>query len=506
MSRPGFVLEADASTPPLMTMSGSQLKLERIGVGTKVVYPADAVASTGSVGLIESALSAPIGGDALASRLQADTTLTIVVEDCDWPLPRPEFDIRRALVESVLETAARVGVDDVQIVIANGLKQRWSATQVTTVLGDRVASSFLPDGLVTSHDVTGDDLVTLGEIDGHAVRFNKRVAESDLVVVVGVRADYTTGCPLVTGLSDVSTINRLRGVHRDEAFADQVGELTKSALSVFSLVAVLGQPLLGRNLRFVGKREWEWSLAYRLALVTARQVVAALPRQGARFLHGNPLADYAVVDVLGGDHGEVLKHSRQVWQAANAVEVNGQADVLVASVWGASVDEGDPIGSPLSAAHHALVRQAGTHMGKPYTREGGVLIAFHPLVHRFANRRHSAAADFYAKVLSETIDPAEIAEGHEPAAIADEWYLDLYRKQFAHHPLRVFHEWYATADAARHFSNVIWVGGDRRTAAVLGHRAATTFADALEIASNAVGQAPEITYLRGPGLALGDVR
>ncbi|HSO69395.1 MAG TPA: hypothetical protein VLQ67_07110, partial [Arachnia sp.] len=53
---------------------------------------------------------------------------------------------------------------------------------------------------------------------------------------------------------------------------------------------------------------------------------------------------------------------------------------------------------------------------------------------------------------------------------------------------------------------VIWVGGDRRSAAILGHRSATTYADALEIASNTVGRAPSITVLRGPGLALGDVR
>lgn len=506
MSRPGFVLEVDSSTPPLMTMSGSQLRLERFGAGTKVVYPADAVPSSDSVALIESALASPIGAEPLAGQLTPSTKLTIVVIDCDGPLPRTQFDVRRALVEHVLETAARVGVDDVQIVIANGLKQRWSPAQVTRVLGDRVASSFLPDGLVASHDVTSDDLVDLGEVDGTTVRFNRRVTESDLVVSIGSRSDYTSVCPFVTGLTDVATANRIGGVAADRDFAGRAQQLVNEQVPVFSLVAVLGQPLLARNLRFVGKREWEWNLADRLALVTARQVVAALPRQGARMLHGNPLADYAVVDVLGGSLGDVFRDSRMVWQAANAVEVKGQADVLVTPVWGASVDEGDPIGSPLSAANYALAQQAGSHLGAPYVRDGGALIAFHPLRPRFANRRQSAAADFFAKVLSETIDPVEIAARFEDAAINDQWYLDLYRKDFAHHPLRTYHEWYATARAAQQFSEVIWVGGDRKTAALLGHRAATTYADALEIASNTVGAHPAITYLRGPGLTLGDVR
>lgn len=134
------------------------------------------------------------------------------------------------------------------------------------------------------------------------------------------------------------------------------------------------------------------------------------------------------------------------------------------------------------------------------------MIGFHPLPNKFSNRRQSAAADFFAKVLPASTDPAEIAAQFEPSALADEWYLDLYRKQFAHHPLRVFHQWYRTAEATKGLDDVIWVGADRRSASLLGHRAASTYADALEIASDAVGKHPAITFLRGPGLALGDVR
>ena len=506
MSRPGFVLEVDDKTPSLLTMAGADLRLQRLGLGTKVVYPADAVPSTDPVGLVDAALAAPIGAEPLATQLKPETRLTIVVVDSDLPLPRPEFEVRRTLVERVLETAARAGVDDVELVIATGLKQRWNAGQVTEILGDRVATSFLPDGLVSSHDVTDSGLVTIGEVDGAPVKFNRRVASSDLVVVVSARADAGEQCPFAAGLADVETLNRLSGVGHTDEYRAAVERLVREKIPTFAVVAVLGQPLLGRSLRFASRREWEWNLADKLSLASARQIVAALPRQGAQILHGNPRADYAVVDVLGGDYPRVLADSRLVWRAANAVEAKGRAEVLVTSVWGASFDEGDPVGSPLGAAHHALVTRAGAHLGTPFTRPGGALIAFHPLRRRFSNRRQSAAADFFATVLPQTTDPAEIAATFESRAIDDEWYLDLYRKQFAEHPLRVFHEWYATARAAAHFADVIWVGGDRRSAALLGHRAATTYADALEIASNSVGRTPEITVLRGPGLALGDVR
>ncbi len=282
MSRPGFVLEVDDKTPSLLTMAGADLRLQRLGLGTKVVYPADAVPSTDPVGLVDAALAAPIGAEPLATQLKPETRLTIVVVDSDLPLPRPEFEVRRTLVERVLETAARAGVDDVELVIATGLKQRWNAGQVTEILGDRVATSFLPDGLVSSHDVTDSGLVTIGEVDGAPVKFNRRVASSDLVVVVSARADAGEQCPFAAGLADVETLNRLSGVGHTDEYRAAVERLVREKIPTFAVVAVLGQPLLGRSLRFASRREWEWNLADKLSLASARQIVAALPRQGAQ--------------------------------------------------------------------------------------------------------------------------------------------------------------------------------------------------------------------------------
>ncbi|MBB1510059.1 lactate racemase domain-containing protein [Tessaracoccus sp. MC1756] len=505
MARPGFVLEVDDKTPPIMAPAGAELRLERLGIGTRVVYPADAVPSSDPAALIDSALTAPLNAEALASRLREDTKLTIVIADGGLPLPRPQFDPRRTLVERVLETAARAGVDDVELVVANGLRQRWSPTQITAVLGDRVASSFLPDGLITSHDVTSEDLVTIGEAAGGPVRLNRRVAESDLVVVIALASGFSSGCPLSEGLTDLGTVNRMAGANATEEARTAVEELVQQKVDAFALVAVLGQPLLSSNMRFVSKREWEWNLGDKLAYAGARQVIGALPRNGASLVHSRMAADYAIIDVVAGEPTAVRHDAALVWQAGNSVEVQGAADVLVVPVWGAAIEEG-PIGSPLDAAHHALVTAAGSHLGTPYVRPGGVVIAFHPLSNKFSNRRQSAGADFFATVLPASTDPAEIAAEFEPRAISDDWYINLYRKQFAHHPLRAFHRWYRTAAATQDVSDVIWVGADRRSAALLGHRAASTYADALEIAADEVGRQPDITFLRGPGLALGDVR
>ncbi len=39
MTRPGFVLEVDERTPPLLVHSGETLRLERFPLGTRVIYP-----------------------------------------------------------------------------------------------------------------------------------------------------------------------------------------------------------------------------------------------------------------------------------------------------------------------------------------------------------------------------------------------------------------------------------------------------------------------------------
>ncbi|MGO1385958.1 MAG: lactate racemase domain-containing protein [Arachnia sp.] len=221
MPRPGFVLEVDDKTPPLLTMAGASLRLQKLGLGTHVAYPADASPSTDPVGLVDAALLNPVGGEGLADRLGPDTRLTIVVTDNGSPQPRMRFDVRRTMVERVLQLAARCKVDDVAVVIATGLSRRWSASDISAILGDRVATSFLSEGLITSHDVTSDDLTPVGEVDGHEVRLNARVAASDLVVSVGIRDDHSVVDPLVLGLTDIGTISRVSGLGATKRIASE---------------------------------------------------------------------------------------------------------------------------------------------------------------------------------------------------------------------------------------------------------------------------------------------
>jgi len=203
-----------------------------------------------------------------------------------------------------------------------------------------------------------------------------------------------------------------------------------------------------------------------------------------------------VLGVWAGEPAEVDAAASSRWRSAHSVQGPATADVLTVGVWGQGSGASDLVGDPLTAAHNALVEQP-LSAGGPLVRDGGVVIAFHPLKPRFATSVHGASADFFAEVLVTATDPAVIHDCWQDAFTEDDWYMGMYRQGRAYHPLWVFHRWYRTVAAAARLSDVIWVAADRQSAARMGFRAASTFADALEIAAGAVGRTPAVTMLHG---------
>ncbi|PIE21215.1 MAG: hypothetical protein CSA64_03005 [Arachnia propionica] len=502
MTRPGFVLEIGPKSPPLLTLAGAYPRLTRFSPGTQVVYPAEATASTDPVGLIQHALAAPLESEPLANLLQPETKLAVVVVDEGTPLPAARFDARRNMIELVLETAARAGVADVHIVTTAGLRPRWSPARVGQVLGDRVAMSFLPDELIASHDVTAADLVSVGSVEGHEVRINAQVAAADVVVSIGLQTGPGYSDCSWLGLCDDETINACRGLGATAARRAAVQELVLAGRRHFHLQATLGQPLFTHGMNFLSRREWRWQAGSQANFATIRQLAALLP-DSAQGRLVSTLADYAVLDVAAGHPTPVLTQAQQVWRTANAVAIQPTADVVVSSAWGQEIDAAYAIGSPIGAAHQVLVEQVTSHEAGSFGRKDCVVIGFHPLTRNDANRARVPSDDFLNTVLPETLEPQQIKDSHEATAMHDTWYRKLYRDHGAFHPLHVFHQWYAIAQASTTIAELIWVAADRGVAEKLGHRVASTYLDALEIAADKVGRSPQITYLHSPGRAVG---
>src|SRR5881227_2011625 len=158
MARPGFVLEVDDRTPPLLVHNGEGFLLERFPLGTRVVYPPEALPPVRDVEeAIQNALLNPIESEPLPELLRAGMRLTIAFDDISIPLPpMKKPDIRQRVIEIVLEMAAEKGVDDIHLIVANSLHRRMTGQEIRDVVGDRVFSAFWPHSLY-NHDAEDFD-------------------------------------------------------------------------------------------------------------------------------------------------------------------------------------------------------------------------------------------------------------------------------------------------------------------------------------------------------------
>ena len=72
MPRPGFVLEVDERTPPLLVHQGEGFRLQRFPLGSRVVYPPDSLPGIKDVNAaIRHALLNPIDAEPLTGAADA---------------------------------------------------------------------------------------------------------------------------------------------------------------------------------------------------------------------------------------------------------------------------------------------------------------------------------------------------------------------------------------------------------------------------------------------------
>ncbi|MDN5762509.1 MAG: nickel-dependent lactate racemase [Microlunatus sp.] len=503
MARPGFVLDVDDRTPPLLVASGDTYRLERLPIGSRVVYPADSLPPIHPADAIQAALDTPVGSDPLTARLRPGMRLTIAFDDTSSPVPAMTApDLRAKIIEAVLSRAAAAGIDDVALIAGIGLNRRQTAAELRQLVGERVFRSFHADGLLTNHDAEDlTELADLGEAGGIAVGLNRRAVESDLLVYVHLVTSPAAGgaAVVLSGLGSAATLAALGAHDVEPAARAAAAALVAQKVPLFAVEAVLDADVFPEPMSFLAKREWEWGLkdqARWFGLRRATAVVSSVKLR--RRVLGRLTAPRHAIGIAGGDPHTVDATSRQLCLAQQMVTVNGQADVGVIGVSGQTPYSVDAPTNPVLAAWAGLAATYGAHTGTPLVRDGGALIVFHPLGSDFSPLFHPSYVDFFAEVLTDTTEPSQISAEFEKKFATDPWFVHLYRSSHAFHGLHPVHRWYEIAQAIAKLGDVVWVGADRANAERLGFRAASTLADALEIVSSSVGRTPQITYLHTP--------
>ena len=529
MPRPGFVLEVDERTPPLMVHEGEGFRMQKFPLGTRVVYPPDPLPGIRDVNAaIRHALLHPTGdSQPLPDLLKAGMKLTIAVDDISIPLPpmtRP--DIRQRILEQVIELAARKGVEDVQIVVATALHRRMTADEIRRMVGERVFRSFWPKDLYNFDGEDKDALTLIGTTDKHEdVEISKRAAESDLLVYINVNLVAMDGGhkSVAIGLAGYRSLRHHHNVDTmmhsrsymdtrpgHSAIADsatRMGRLIAAdGPTVFQIETTVNAETFPKNLGFLNKREWEWSAYDQGLMMAARKANQMAPPRVRREFYRRVEAPYKLTGVNAGEVEAVHERTLENLHRQQLVEVRGQSDVLVLGLPYVSPYNVNSIMNPILVHCLGLGYLFNMYRNMPLVREGGVIIMTHPTYREFHPVHHPSYIDFFEQVLADTTDPATMSRKWEKQYAEDEWYRHLYRTGNAYHGVHPFYAWYWGAHGLQHAGKVIIVGGDPPTVRRLGFTPASTMDDAFEIASDVVGRSPTISHLHVPALLVADVQ
>ncbi|MCU1485689.1 MAG: hypothetical protein JWN67_2435, partial [Actinomycetia bacterium] len=439
--RPGFVLEVDRSTPPTLFMHGEGFKLERLPVGSRIIYPAEAVPTIKDPdAAIRHALEHPIGQDPLREQLFPGMKLTIAFDDISLPLPpmqRP--DIRQRVIEAVLDVAAECGVDDVHLIAALALHRRMTEAELRHALGDRIYDAFAPNGTLYNHDAEDpENLAFIGETPhGEEVEINKRAAESDLLIYVNINLVSMDGGhkSTATGLSSYKSLrhhHNVKTMQHSKSFMDRhaselhssnwrMGEvIRKAGIKIFQIETTLNNDTFPKPFDFLQKREWEWGAKDRATFLASSKALDRTPARLKNQIFNSIKAPHDMTSVQCGDIEQVHEiTTAKVWEQ-QLVQVEGQSDILTMGLPYICPYNVNSIMNPILVACLGLGYFFNMYRGKPLVREGGVVIMSHPTPWSFHPVHHPSYIDFFEQVLSETKDPIEIEKTYEKSFAEDE--------------------------------------------------------------------------------------
>lgn len=527
--RPGFVLEVDRQTPPILFHHGEGFRLEKLPVGrSRVIYPSEPLKGLKDPdGAIQDALANPIDDDPLSTLLKPGMKLTIAFDDISLPLPpmrRP--DVRQRVIEAVLDLAAEAGVDDVHIIAALALHRRMTEAELRHAVGDRVYEAFAPHDLLYNHDAEDPEgMVILGETNhGEQVQMSKRAAESDLVVYVNINLVSMDGGwkSTATGLSGYQGVRAHHNVatmRKSTSFMDQEkselhssnwrqGDVIKNhGPRIFQIETTVNTNMFGYDgpMSMLQKREWEWTFADRTKFAAMQAGLKPMSQPARRKIFHAWNAPYEMTSVQAGEVEAVHKKTTEMVYKQHLVKVEGQTDIVTMGLPYLSPYNVNSIMNPILVAVQGLGYFFNLYKGAPVVREGGVLIMSHPTTWEFHPVHHPSYIDFFEQVLADTTDPIEIEKKYEKSFAEDEWYRHLYRTSHAYHGVHPFYMWYWCAHALEYLGSVIVVGGDPRAVRRLGFKPASTLQDALEMATDTVGPRPSVTHLHNPPILMADV-
>lgn len=516
----------DEDSVPRYMHYGEDFINVKLPAGTRVVYakpPMKPIENRKAA--IRYALNNP-EGDAkpLYAQLKPGMKVTIAIDDISVPLPPMRTpDLRQQMLEVVLQILEDHGVEDYEMVIALALHRPMTASEIKRMVGSEIFNKYYPHRLYNMDGEDKENMVILGTTrHGEEVQMVRRAAESDLLIYVNINYVPMNGGykSIATGLAGYTGIrhhHNPKTILASDSYMDpeksalyssneRIGKVIRENLNVFHIETTLNNKMYDDNLMFLARPEDIWSPADHLKFKAMQKALARVPRPAKRALFHKIPADYGLVGVHAGETEAVhAKTLEKCWQQ-HAVEMEGQADVMIYGIPFESPYNVNSILNPILVHVMALGYFFNMYRGKPVIKKGGTLIITHPCYDDFDPDHHPSYIEFFNLCLSETRDSKVLAHKWEEKFAHNPNYIEMYRRGNAYHGVHPFYMWYWGENGRAHIGRVIVVGAENSYVPErMGWLAADTMEDALEMAKDFHGPSPEITMMHHPPFLIADM-
>ena len=519
------VVIQDKRSPPRMLFSDTEVLLEEVPVGTRVIFPNPPIEPLANArAAIRWAINHPEGCDPLHAQLRPGMKVLIAIDDISLPLPPMRTpDVRQVMLEIVLQLCSDSGVDDVYLLVANALHRRMTEAEMKRMVGEKIFSAYYPDRYGNHDAEEPGGIVELGETSAREkVRISRRAAEADLVIYLNVNfvpmdgghKSIGTGLTDYLGLRAHHTPQAIRGSksYMEPAHSalhdsvDRIGRVIDQHLNVFHIETALNNQMFDGPMSFLGKREEDFTDLDRAALSALRWTLGKTPRALRQQIFHKVPAAYGLIAVAAGrtepTHEKILEACRR----QSFVQGKGQADILIAGIPYISPYNVGAVLNPLLVQVMACGYFFNMNRGVPLVKKGGTLIVTHPCMDEFDPVQHPSYIEFFHRLLPETTDALTLHKKYEREFATNPSYVHLYRKGNAYHGAHPFYMWYWGENGRQHLGQIIAVGTENtHVPQLLGWERADTLAEAIDMARGRQGRSAEITLMHHPPMVMAEV-
>jgi hypothetical protein len=487
--------------PRVPLLSGTRLVLATTSYDAIVLRPPPpgrAVADVGAA--VRDALRFPLAGDGLEALARRGTRATIVVESPALPIPGSPNDPRQLAISAVVAELERHGVSTgyQTFLVASGLARRPSQRSLEAFVTPELARRF--HGQVIVHDVEDPELIRLDDASRPALRVNRALIETDLVIVVSAAESVLHGGPAALLAAAGADALRAAGAYSLlETTASQGWHLALALERALSRhVPLLGVSLVLNHPETSGALRgypYDPEALNRIAGSPLRHVYSALPEVLRRDVLRSLRTEVTVAAAFGGlpsiAHAEALLRAVQL----RGAQLEEPLDALVIGIPSVTPYLPRERPNPLLAAYLGLGLALRLWRDAFPIVDGGTAILLNRFSRHFAHPTQQPYRAFFHATRTGR-DPRVLADA-ERAAATDVRAVQEYRSGRTVHPLLPFRDWNGCQPALGRLGAVLVAGaGDASAVRQLGFVPVHGVHAALELAR---GQGHErIGFLLSP--------